>query len=100
MLHGGEADGPLLPSRVLCDRSHPHMAVAGVVLQLIDTVDREHICRTDPAEVDLDQEVRPTGEDGHVLARGKVLENIVDMPGDMDAHAGIITSGFGTWSLG
>ena len=76
------------------------MAVAGVVLQLIDPVDRDYVRRADPAKVDLHQQVRPTGEDGHVLARGKVLENIVDMPGDMDAHAGIITSGFGTWSLG
>ena len=67
------------------------MAVAGVVLQLLDAIDRDDVRRALPSEVDLHQQVGPAGEDRRVRAAGEVLEHIVDVAGYVDAHAGIIT---------
>src|SRR5438874_9561264 len=38
--------------RVRNERAHPHVAVARLVLELIDPVDRDYVRRADPAKVD------------------------------------------------
>jgi hypothetical protein len=50
----------------------------------------EHAFRSFPAEVEIDHEVRPAGENCHLGGTGNVIECIVQVPRDMDAHARII----------
>jgi len=71
-----------------------------MTLQVLDAIYRDDVGRTLPPEVDLHQKVCAAGEDGRVLVGREVLQDVVDMPRYVDAHAGIITSAFAKRSLG
>ena len=75
------------------------MAVTFDARELADAVDRHDVLRAPPAEVELDHEVGPAGEDCHIGNAGKVLQYIVQTPPDVDAHGRIITSAHASRSL-
>src|SRR5207245_9817936 len=79
--------------RVRDERAHVHVAVPREGLEFLDAIDRDDVARPQPSEVDLHREGGPAGEDRRIGAPGKILEGIVEVSGNVNAHAGIITSG-------
>ena len=69
------------------EKVHPDVAVTIQRLQLIQPVDHDDVGRSRASEVDLNEEVRTAREEGRVLNAGKVLQRVVDIPADVDAHA-------------
>ena len=69
------------------------MAVTFEVRELGHAIDRDNALGALAAEVEVDHEVGPAGEKCHLGGAGKVIEYVVEISRDMDAHARIMAFG-------